>query len=64
MHGVLHEPIYMEQPSGFINAQFPDYVCRLHKALYGLKHASQALFHRLISFVTTNGFQCRWVDLS
>jgi hypothetical protein len=37
LHGILDEVVYMEQPQGFVDPKFPDHVCRLHKALYGLK---------------------------
>jgi hypothetical protein len=32
LHGHLLEEVYMEQPRGFIDSQFPCYVCRLHKS--------------------------------
>lgn len=37
LHGKLDEIIYMQQPLGFVNSEFPNHVCQLHKALYGLK---------------------------
>lgn len=36
LHGYLMETIYMHKPQGFINRTKPDYVCKLHKSLYGL----------------------------
>ncbi|RVW80479.1 Retrovirus-related Pol polyprotein from transposon RE1 [Vitis vinifera] len=39
VHGILLEDVYMEQPKGFVNSEFPDYVCKLNKSLYGLKQA-------------------------
>jgi hypothetical protein len=32
----IKEEVYMEQPPGFEEEEYPNYVYRLHKALYGL----------------------------
>jgi len=33
----LDEEVYMEQPEGYVDPTYPDKVCRLLQALYGLK---------------------------
>ncbi|CAA7018212.1 unnamed protein product [Microthlaspi erraticum] len=37
LQGTLTDEVYMKQPPGFIDKDHPDYVCRLNKAIYGLK---------------------------
>ena len=37
LHVHLFEDVYMSQPLGFAQPQFPNHVCKLKKALYGLK---------------------------
>ncbi|KAI3523467.1 hypothetical protein L1887_01631 [Cichorium endivia] len=56
LHGNLHETVYMYQPMGFRDTQFPDHVCRLKKSLYGLKQAPRAWYQRFADFVHHLGF--------
>jgi len=37
LHGDLWEKVYMEQPPGYVDQTRPNLVCKLKKALYGLK---------------------------
>lgn len=37
LNGELKESIYMKQPQGFEDPEFPDKICKLLKALYGSK---------------------------
>jgi hypothetical protein len=64
LQGSLCEEVYMEQPPGFIDNTQPDLMCKLHKAIYGLKHAPRAWFTRLSNFLLDIGFQASLVDTS
>ena len=37
LNGELEEDVFVEQPEGFQSRIYPDHVCKLKKALYGLK---------------------------
>ncbi|GKB19509.1 ribonuclease H-like domain-containing protein [Tanacetum coccineum] len=42
LNGPLKEEVYVCQPEGFINSEFPNHVYRLKNSLYGLKQAPRA----------------------
>jgi hypothetical protein len=46
----------MKQPPGFHDKSYPTHVCRLHKAIYGLKQAPYAWFQRFSGFLYHYGF--------
>ena len=54
----------MMQPPGFEDSSCSTHVCRLQKALYSLKQAPRAWFHKLSSFLLQLGFQCSRADAS
>nr|XP_020167236.1 uncharacterized mitochondrial protein AtMg00810-like [Aegilops tauschii subsp. strangulata] len=43
LHGHLVERVFCEQPTSFIDAEHPDFVCLLSRSLYGLKQAPQGV---------------------
>ena len=57
MNGYLNEEVYVEQPKGFIDPNFPNHVYRLKKALYGLKHTPRAQYERLTQFLVNQGYR-------
>ena len=62
MSGGAHEKcrsthVFMHQPSGFINSQFPSHVCKLNKALYGFKQAPRAWYTKPNTSLLSWGFQ-------
>ena len=64
LHGFMKEEVYMQQPLGYVDAQFPHHVCRLHKSLYGLKQTPRAWFDRFTSQLLHLGFMDSMADSS
>ena len=62
LNGELEEEVFVEQPPGFIDPNFPNHVYRLDKALYGLKQAPRAWYETLAQFVLENGFTRGTID--
>ena len=56
LHGDLEETIYMEQPKMMENDKYPDYVCKLHKPLYGLKQSPRQWYAKLHKFLLNANF--------
>jgi hypothetical protein len=56
LHGTLTETVYCCQPTGFVDADRPDLVCRLNRSLYGLKQATRAWYSRFASYLASIGF--------
>ena len=54
----------MVQPCGFIDKDKPDYVCKLKKAIYGLRQAPRAWYQELKSFLLHFGFKNSLADTS
>jgi hypothetical protein len=42
LNGPIQEVVYVEQPPGFEDLKFPNYVYKLLKAFYGLKQEPRA----------------------
>nr|GFA38563.1 hypothetical protein [Tanacetum cinerariifolium] len=56
LHGSLKEDVYVYQPEGFIDADYPSHVYKLKKALYGLKQEPRAWYDELLKFLLQNHF--------
>ncbi|GKB03485.1 retrovirus-related pol polyprotein from transposon TNT 1-94 [Tanacetum coccineum] len=56
LNGKLKEEVYVKQPLGFESSEYPDYVCKLEKALYGIKQAPKAWYETLSTFLLQNKF--------
>jgi hypothetical protein len=53
----IKEEVYVEQPPGFEDIEYPNHVYKLSKALYGLKQAPRAWYECLRDLLITNGFK-------
>ena len=51
----LEEEVYMQQPQGFVDPEFPHLMCKLHKSLYGLHQSPQVWFQELTNTFTGMG---------
>jgi hypothetical protein len=62
LNGPIKEEVYVEQPPGFEDSDYPNHVYKLSKALYGLKQASRAWYECLRDFLITNGLKVGKAD--
>ncbi|GJS33420.1 retrovirus-related pol polyprotein from transposon TNT 1-94 [Tanacetum coccineum] len=52
LNGTLKDEVYVAQPDGFVDPDYPEKVYRLQKALYGLKQAPRANEYQLADMFT------------
>ncbi|GKA51463.1 retrovirus-related pol polyprotein from transposon TNT 1-94 [Tanacetum coccineum] len=52
----LKEEVFVRQPDGFVDPDFPNHVYRLKKALYDLKQSPKAWYDKLSSFLIEHHF--------
>ena len=57
LHGDLEEEVYMDIPSGYTTSSSTGVVCKLQRALYGLKQSPRAWFGRFSLAMRKYGFQ-------
>ena len=62
LNGKIDEEVYIEQPEGFVTHGDKSHVCKLKKALYGLKHALRVWYARMDGFLHSLGFSKSTVD--
>ncbi|GJW99752.1 putative ribonuclease H-like domain-containing protein [Tanacetum coccineum] len=58
----IEKEVYVCQPSGFKDPDFPDRVYKVEKALYGLHQAPRAWYETLLTYLLDNGFQRGKID--
>nr|GEU49444.1 hypothetical protein [Tanacetum cinerariifolium] len=55
LYGAIEEEVYVSQPPGFVDLEFPDKVYKVEKALYGLHQAPKAWYETLSTYLLDNG---------
>ena len=56
LNGVIEEEVYIEQPQGFEVEDIVTHICKLKKALYGMKQYPRAWNGRIYRFLTSLRF--------
>ncbi|GKA72358.1 putative ribonuclease H-like domain-containing protein [Tanacetum coccineum] len=62
LYGTIEEEVYVCQPPGFEDPQFPDKVYKVEKALYSLHQAPRAWYETLSTYLLENGFRRGTID--
>ncbi|GJT53946.1 putative ribonuclease H-like domain-containing protein [Tanacetum coccineum] len=62
LYGTIEEEVYVCQPPGFEDPQFPNKVYKVDKALYGLHQAPRAWYETLSTYLIENGFRRGIID--
>ncbi|GJR76197.1 ribonuclease H-like domain-containing protein [Tanacetum coccineum] len=62
LYSKMEEEVYVCQPPGFEDPEFPDRVYKVEKALYGLYQAPRAWYETLSTYLLDNGFQRGQID--
>ncbi|GJU36451.1 putative reverse transcriptase domain-containing protein [Tanacetum coccineum] len=62
LYGKIKEEVYVCQPPGFEDPDFPDRVYKVEKALYELHQAPRAWYETLTTYLLDNGFQRGKID--
>ncbi|GJY65257.1 putative ribonuclease H-like domain-containing protein [Tanacetum coccineum] len=62
LYGTIEEEVYVFQPPGFEDPEFPYKVYKVEKALYGLHQAPSAWYETLSTYLLENGFRRGTID--
>jgi hypothetical protein len=62
LNGPLHNLVYVKQPPGFKDPNFPNHVYKLDKARYDLKQAPCAWYEHLRELLVDHGFEIGQID--
>ncbi|GJS34086.1 putative ribonuclease H-like domain-containing protein [Tanacetum coccineum] len=64
LYGKIEKEVYVYQPLGFEDPEFPDKVYKVEKALYGLHQAPRAWYDTLSTYILDNRFKRGQIDKS
>nr|GEU53181.1 copia protein [Tanacetum cinerariifolium] len=62
LYGTIKEEVYVSQPLGFVDLEFPKKVYKVEKALYGLHQAPRAWYETLSTYLLDNRFHRGQID--
>ncbi|GJQ91286.1 putative ribonuclease H-like domain-containing protein [Tanacetum coccineum] len=62
LYGTIEEEVYVCQPPGFEDPEFPNKVYKVEKDLYGLHQAPRAWYETLSTYLLENGFRRGTID--
>ncbi|GJZ00912.1 putative ribonuclease H-like domain-containing protein [Tanacetum coccineum] len=62
LYGTIEDEVYVCQPPGFEDPQFPDKVYKVEKALHGLHQAPRAWYETLSTYLLENGYRRGTID--
>nr|GFB19998.1 uncharacterized mitochondrial protein AtMg00810-like [Tanacetum cinerariifolium] len=62
LYSTIDEEVYVMQPPGFQDPNFPAKVYKVEKAMYGLHQAPRAWYGTLSKYLLKNGFQKGTID--
>ncbi|GJV02434.1 putative ribonuclease H-like domain-containing protein [Tanacetum coccineum] len=62
LYGSIDEEVYVTQPKGFVDPQYPKKVYKVVKALYGLHQAPRAWYATLSTFLLKHGYRRGTID--
>nr|GEW23589.1 hypothetical protein [Tanacetum cinerariifolium] len=62
LYGTIEEEVYVSQPLGFVDPEFPDRVYKVEKALYSLHQAPRAWYKTLSTYLLDNRFRRGTID--
>ncbi|GJZ59429.1 putative ribonuclease H-like domain-containing protein [Tanacetum coccineum] len=62
LYGTIEEEVYVCQPLGFEDLEFPNKIYKVEKALYDLHQAPRAWYETLSTYLLENGFRRGTID--